>query len=101
MLRTAPAKLLGLISYSFYLVHAIVVFVVVHVVASLTPIALLGVPRYWLVASMAAAIAVVLSSLTYRYVEYPFLSMTGGLPVPKSLSISWRALRLNGRRTGT
>jgi len=101
LLRTAPAKLLGLISYSFYLVHAIVVFVVVHVVASLTPIALLGVPRYWLVASVAAAIAVVLSSLTYRYVEYPFLSMTGGLPVPKSLSISWRALRLNGRRTGT
>lgn len=101
LLRTAPAKLLGLISYSFYLVHAIVVFVVVHAVAALTPIALLGVPRYWLVASVAAAIAVVLSSLTYRYIEHPFLSMTGGLPAPKSLSISWRALRLNGRRTGT
>lgn len=86
LLQSAPARLLGLISYSFYLLHAIVVFVVVRAVASLTPIGLLGTSRYWLVAAAAAAIAIVLSSITYRYVEYPFLSMTGGLPARRHFS---------------
>jgi peptidoglycan/LPS O-acetylase OafA/YrhL len=98
LLRSAPAKLLGLVSYGFYLVHAIVVFVVVRIVASLTPIGQLGASRYWLVAAAAAAIAVVMASFTYRYIEHPFLSMKDRLPA--GLWFSWRALRLSGRSSG-
>lgn len=99
VLRSAPAKLLGLVSYSFYLVHAIVVFVVVRVAASLIPIGLLGAARYWLIAAAAALIAVMLSALTYRYVEYPFLSMRTGY-LPEGFRLPSRVLRLNGRVTG-
>ena len=95
LLRSPPAKQLGLISYSFYLVHAIVVFVVARVTTSFTSIDQLGASRYWLVAAAAAALAVVLSSLTYRYVEYPFLSFRNELPT--IWSKSWRTLRLIGR----
>lgn len=79
LLRSAPAKLPGLISYSFYLVHAIVVFVVARVTASFAPIDLLGASRYGLIAAAAAALAVLLASFTYRFVEYPFLSLRNGL----------------------
>lgn len=90
LLRSAPAKLLGLISYSFYLVHAIVVFVVARAVASLVPFGVLGTFRYWLVAAAAAVIAVLLSSLTYRYVEHPFISARSGLPT--GFPSFWRRL---------
>lgn len=98
LLRSAPAKLLGMISYSFYLLHAIVVFVIARVVASLVPIAQLGGSRYWMIAAAAAVIAVVLSAFTYRYVEHPFLSMKGDLPAHLPAYLSWPPYAANFRR---
>jgi peptidoglycan/LPS O-acetylase OafA/YrhL len=72
-LRTGSAKVLGTISYSLYLIHCIALFVTVHAVDSLVPIASLEPLEYWLLAALAAAASVLLSACTYRYVEHPFL----------------------------
>ena len=73
LLRTRAAKVLGAISYSIYLTHCIALFVTVHAVDRLVPIETLSGGQYWLLAALAAAGCVLLSALTYRYVEYPFL----------------------------
>jgi peptidoglycan/LPS O-acetylase OafA/YrhL len=74
LLRCRPARLLGAISYSVYLVHCIVLYVVMRAVNARTPIGELGVLEYWSVAGLAVLLAVGLSALTYRYIEYPFLA---------------------------
>ena len=73
LLRSQPAKVFGAISYSFYLTHCIALFVTVRAVDALVPVETLDILQYWLVAALAAAGCVLLSALTYRYVEYPFL----------------------------
>jgi peptidoglycan/LPS O-acetylase OafA/YrhL len=73
LLRTRAAKVLGTISYSIYLTHCIALFVTVHAVDRLVPIRTLDGGRYWMLAALAAAGCVLLSALTYRYVEHPFL----------------------------
>ena len=73
LLRTRSAKLLGTISYSIYLVHCIALFATVRAVDAVVPIASLSLPQYWALAALAAAGAVALSVLTFRYIEYPFI----------------------------
>jgi peptidoglycan/LPS O-acetylase OafA/YrhL len=74
LLASPAAKLLGTISYSIYLVHCIVLFVVMRMVNARVPLAELDPVQYWTFAGMAAVLAVLLSSVTYRYVEYPFIA---------------------------
>lgn len=74
LLTSAPAKLLGTISYSIYLTHCIVVFVTMRAVNAVVPIGELAPLQYWSIAALAALAAVALSALTYQYVEYPFLA---------------------------
>jgi peptidoglycan/LPS O-acetylase OafA/YrhL len=73
LLTSRPARLLGTISYSIYLTHCIALFVTVRAVNALRPIETLDGIQYWLLAALAAAGCVLLSAVTYRYVEYPFL----------------------------
>jgi len=73
LLRTRAAYVLGTISYSLYLTHSIVLYVVVRLVDRAVPVVTLDVAQYWLVAGVAALATVALSSLTYRRVEFPFL----------------------------
>jgi peptidoglycan/LPS O-acetylase OafA/YrhL len=73
LLRTGPAKLLGLVSYSIYLTHCIALFVTVRAVEAVRPVETLHSVQFWLIAALAAAGCVLLSTLTYRYVEFPFL----------------------------
>jgi peptidoglycan/LPS O-acetylase OafA/YrhL len=73
VLHTAPAKLLGMVSYSLYLTHCIVLYVVMHAADRMAPIGSLGSAQYWMLAALAALGAVVLSCSTYRYVELPFI----------------------------
>jgi peptidoglycan/LPS O-acetylase OafA/YrhL len=76
LLRTRAAKVLGTISYSLYLTHCIVLYVAVLLADRIIHIASLDESQYWLLATAAALGAVLLSSVTYRYVEYPFLART-------------------------
>jgi len=73
LLRTRAAKVLGTISYSIYLTHCIALYVTMHAVDRLVPVRTLEGGEYWMLAGLAAAGCVLLSALTYRYVEHPFL----------------------------
>ena len=66
--------LLGAVSYSIYLLHCIVLFVVVTLVDAHTPIAQLPVEHYWMFATLAGMATVLLSLVTYRHVEHPFIA---------------------------
>jgi len=80
LLRTRAANVLGTISYSLYLTHSIVLYVVVGAADTVMPIARLDAVQYWTVAAVAALACVALSALTYRYVEYPFLRRSANAP---------------------
>ena len=74
LLASRPAKLLGTISYSIYLTHCVVLYAVVFVVNAYLPIGSMPLDQYWIVVAAAAAICVLISASTYRYVEHPFIA---------------------------
>jgi peptidoglycan/LPS O-acetylase OafA/YrhL len=74
LLATRAARVLGTISYSIYLVHCIVLYVVVSALHAYVPIAEVGWPIYMGFVAAAAALTVLLSAVTYRYIEHPFLA---------------------------
>lgn len=86
LLRTAPAKVLGTISYSIYLVHCIALFVTVRAVDAVRPMETLHSVQYWLLAAFAAVGTVLLSALTYRYVEFPFIHPQAARPPSRAHS---------------
>jgi peptidoglycan/LPS O-acetylase OafA/YrhL len=94
VLATRASKMLGTVSYSIYLVHCIALFVVMRTVNAHYPIDGLEPLGYWIFAALAAVIAVLVSALTYRYVEHPFLSAKGPAPHPAALLARIRATRL-------
>jgi peptidoglycan/LPS O-acetylase OafA/YrhL len=78
LLRTRAAKVLGMASYSIYLTHCIVLYVVMHAAERMAGVASLSGAQYWLLAALAAAGTVVLSAFTYRHVEFPFIHPQAG-----------------------
>src|SRR5262249_40043950 len=82
LLRTRAAKTLGLASYSLYLTHCILRYVVVGLASQALAIATLGDVEYWALAGLSALGAVALSTFTYRYIEFPFLHPH---PAPQSV----------------
>jgi len=73
-LLTAPgAKVLGAISYSIYLLHPIVLYLVLHTLNRFLPVGALSGDLYWLLVAACGILLVLLSALTYRFVEHPFL----------------------------
>jgi peptidoglycan/LPS O-acetylase OafA/YrhL len=74
LLSSGGSKLLGTVSYSLYLVHCIALFVVMHTVNAYVPLAVINPVPYWMLAGLAAVITVLVSAVTYRYVEYPFIA---------------------------
>ncbi len=73
-LRWRPAKFLGTISYSIYLMHAIVLFVVFRVVNRLAPVAEITPRAFWSITCFSGLMTLLCSAATYRFVEHPFLS---------------------------
>ena len=72
-----PAKILGAISYSLYLTHCIVLFVIVGAADRLLGLESFGPTQYWLLVALAAVATVVLSAVTFQFVEYPFMNPKG------------------------
>ena len=82
LLTTRAAKLLGAVSYSFYLTHCIVLFVAFRLVEGSVGVASLSAERHWMVAALAAIVTTALSAVTYRRVEYPFIASRAPRAVP-------------------
>lgn len=72
-----PAKILGAISYSLYLTHCIVLFLVVGAADRLLGLETFGATQYWLLVAAAAVVTVVLSAVTFQFVEHPFMNPRG------------------------
>jgi peptidoglycan/LPS O-acetylase OafA/YrhL len=92
LLRSRAAKLLGAVSYSVYLTHCIVLFVVVRSAHHVVPIGALEPWQYWLLVSLAAAATVLLSACTFRLVEYPFIQKGATAPSvaePAQIQAAW------------
>jgi peptidoglycan/LPS O-acetylase OafA/YrhL len=96
LLRTRASRFLGLVSYSLYLVHCIALYVIVRFAARHVPLAELDVAQYWTIAAAAALVAIGISALTYRFIEYPFLrkpakAPAGAEPAPSDApAATWR-----------
>ena len=67
------AKVLGLISYSVYLVHGIVLFITMRVVNQWVAIKGMSASVYWSIAAASGLITLLVSALSYRWIEYPWL----------------------------
>ena len=80
LLATSSAKLLGTVSYSIYLLHCIVVFVMVSAANRFVPVSEMSAETYAMLIVAAALLTVLLSTASYRYVEHPFLARTLNKP---------------------
>ena len=75
LLKTNVAKFLGTLSYSIYLVHGIVLYGVLNTYDYFLPITETSPQLFWGLIIIAGVLTVIVSSVTYRYVEYPFIKM--------------------------
>ncbi len=82
LLTLRASKLLGMASYSFYLLHGTVLFVAFRTVDALRPVASLTPAEHWAVATGAALATVALSVFTYRHIEHRFLVPSSSAPAP-------------------
>ncbi|TSC69993.1 MAG: acyltransferase 3 [Parcubacteria group bacterium Gr01-1014_46] len=84
-LKTFTAKFLGTLSYSIYLIHGIVLYGVLNTVNYWTPITSLSPLVFWSFITLSGLLTIVVSSVTYRYIEYPFIKMikNGKTETPK------------------
>jgi len=73
-LLTSPlTRLLGIVSYSVYLTHSWVLYLLSRLVNHYVPVASLTLPEYWALGATVCVATVGISVLTYRYIEHPFL----------------------------
>jgi len=68
------ARLLGTISYSVYLIHGIVLFTVFRIVNQVTAVEQISPLVFWGIVCCCGLLTILISTLTYRFVEAPFLS---------------------------
>jgi peptidoglycan/LPS O-acetylase OafA/YrhL len=74
LLVSAPARLLGATSYSLYLLHSPILFLTLFLVNRNVPITSLNVLNYWSLVGLAGCLMILAATLTFRWVEYPFMS---------------------------
>ncbi len=71
-LLTHPAsKTLGQISYSIYLLHGLLLFVTFKFIIGFERAATFSPVEHWLVISVCAALLILISSITFRFIEAP------------------------------
>lgn len=73
LLKSEVAKFLGTISYSIYLIHSIILFAVLNSVDYYYPIISITPELFWFLILISGIITIAVSSLTYHYIEYPFI----------------------------
>ncbi len=73
LLSSKAARFLGTISYSVYLMHGIILFATLNLAQTVIPIAGMGPWQYWSLILIAGILTVLASTITYKYIEHPFL----------------------------
>ena len=72
-LTAPPARVLGLVSYSVYLTHGVVLYVGLQLLNLAVPVAGIGDAAYAGAAALIGAATVGISLVTFRFVEHPFM----------------------------
>jgi peptidoglycan/LPS O-acetylase OafA/YrhL len=72
LLKTRAMRLLGMISYSIYLIHNIVLWIMFNRWNSFEPIQTISPETFWLIVVFSGAIVVLFSLITFRYIEHFF-----------------------------
>lgn len=72
LLTSVPAKLLGAISYSVYLLHNITVNQVFYSYDKYEAIAGISATTFWFLVGLAGILSISFSMLTYRFIEHRF-----------------------------
>ncbi len=75
-LRWQSTKFLGTISYSIYVMHGIVLYVVYSAVKRMVRVDELSPQAFWGICACCGLLTIAASAVTYRFVEHPFLSST-------------------------
>jgi peptidoglycan/LPS O-acetylase OafA/YrhL len=73
-LRVPGLVLLGRVSYSTYILHGAVLFVATRAIDRLVPIAGMSPLAYWAFIGAVGIAVVLVSAVSFQYVEYPFLN---------------------------
>ncbi|MDX2361469.1 MAG: acyltransferase [Crocinitomicaceae bacterium] len=73
VLKSTTLKLLGSISYSTYLLHGIIIFVMINYVYGLEETKSLTQAQYCLLIFITSPFIILISFLTYRFIEKPFM----------------------------
>jgi len=71
---STPAKFLGTISYSIYLLQGAVIYMVFHAINRYSLISELQPPVFLLATALCGTLLIVISAMTYRFIESPFLA---------------------------
>jgi peptidoglycan/LPS O-acetylase OafA/YrhL len=69
------SRLLGQITYSLYLQHGIVLFIVFRFVIGYHQAAQLSDNNYWLIIAFCIVPIVLISQISYKYIELPFINL--------------------------
>jgi peptidoglycan/LPS O-acetylase OafA/YrhL len=87
ILTNRTARCLGSISYSLYLLHGILFYLTMNTFKASGRLSLPEV-FYWAALVLAAIAATLLSALTYRWIEFPFLSRSHRAPVTAARTVA-------------
>jgi len=74
LLKLKSLKLLGDMSYSLYLIHGLVLFVIIRFVFGKVYVLQLNQMQYWVFIAFLTPVLVMLSFTTYRFIEKPFMN---------------------------
>jgi peptidoglycan/LPS O-acetylase OafA/YrhL len=73
ILTWRPARLLGVLSYSIYLLHNWALYLVSKLVNHYTSVGALSERPYWFLGAFVVLLTLTLAAVTYRFIEYPCL----------------------------
>ena len=74
LISNRVARTMGLISYSIYVVHCLVLLPVLRSLDVVAPIASMPIAEYWLVGLGVGLVTVFVSAGAFRLIEYPGMS---------------------------
>ena len=71
ILVVPAARILGEIAYSVYLLHGICLFILIYMIIGIDEVAQFSLLHYWMTILAITPVVIIVSSLTFRYIELP------------------------------